>query len=225
MRSILFKPEMLLAIDRSVNPKTQTRRTRGLKEINKNPDGWAYLGFSSKGHRFRNIDTREIKFVKYPFGDFGDRLYVKEPHYLYGKWVQNGSTKMGRQKWLFQRTTSAVQYLNDPPPGVVKSGMSEMVGWYKRSSLFMAHRDSRKILEVTHICDPERLQSISERDAIAEGIHRFQDERGWKIYTPTNSLGTSFPVISFKSLIESINGAGFWDANPWVFPCRFKQVE
>jgi len=227
MRSVLFKPDMLAAIERSVSPKTQTRRTSGLKGINKNPDGWEYKGFSSKkGHRFRNVDSREIKFVKSPFGDLGDRLYVKEPHYLYGHWAQIGITKTGRQKWMFYRAPVGVRYLNDPPrPGVIQSGISEVVGWYKRSPLFMARQDSRKILQVTYTGHAQRLQSISDGDAIAEGIDRFPDERGWKIYTPTTSLGTSFPVISFKSLWESINGVGSWDANPWVFPCRFKQVE
>lgn len=37
-----------------------------------------------------------------PYGQPGDVLYVRETHFRYGKWVKNGTTKTGKQKWKFK---------------------------------------------------------------------------------------------------------------------------
>jgi hypothetical protein len=57
----------------------------------------------------------------------------------------------------------------------------------------------------------ERLQNISEDDALAEGITLVE-------------RGTS-PVDQFNKLWESINGPGSWEANPWVWVVEFKRIE
>lgn len=74
----------------------------------------------------------------------------------------------------------------------------------------------------------EQLQEISNTDAIAEGIQRYDDDalvERYKIYTQTPSFGTFSPTTSFFSLWDSINGAGAWEANPWVWAVSFKRVE
>jgi hypothetical protein len=97
---------------------------------------------------------------------------------------------------------------------------------------------SRITLEVTDV-RVERLQEISPSDAKAEGIKRtgyttsaIEKVGGpeivaigcWENYlTPKNPfLG---PPESFGSLWQSINGAGSWQANPWVWVVSFKRVE
>jgi len=55
------------------------------------------------------------------------------------------------------------------------------------------------------------LQGISEEDARAEGVDG-----------PFDGLFT--PRVRFESLWESINGAGSWDANPWVWVVEFKRI-
>jgi hypothetical protein len=55
----------------------------------------------------------------------------------------------------------------------------------------------------------ERLQAISEQDAIAEGVER----------------GAGNPVDSYRALWERINGAGSWDANPLIWVVEFRRGE
>jgi hypothetical protein len=59
----------------------------------------------------------------------------------------------------------------------------------------------------------QRLDEISGDDRIAEGIWN-QNER---------TLGRSREaVFAYSNLWELINGAGSWDANPWVLVLTFK---
>jgi hypothetical protein len=55
----------------------------------------------------------------------------------------------------------------------------------------------------------ERLQDISEADALAEGMQ------------PT---GAKPAVESYRELFEAINGNGSWDANPWIWVVEFRKV-
>jgi hypothetical protein len=79
---------------------------------------------------------------------------------------------------------------------------------------------SRINLEITGIrC--ERLNEISEADAIAEGCVSTAvvcpDD-------PHDYLGR-FASEAFQTLWESINGPGSWDVNPFVWVVEFKKRE
>lgn len=86
----------------------------------------------------------------------------------------------------------------------------------------MPRRASRLSLEVQSV-RLEQLQAISQEDAEAEGIDG-----------PTcAALSTSSPwrgqlapaaVHAFAALWDSINGAGAWLANPWVWVISFRRV-
>lgn len=89
---------------------------------------------------------------------------------------------------------------------------------------------SRLTLEITGI-RVERLQDISEADAIAEGIQygvqRFEEGGGfpgWLDYSKPNAL-LACPIESYRTLWESINGPGSWEANSWVWVVEFKKGE
>lgn len=79
---------------------------------------------------------------------------------------------------------------------------------------------NRITLEVTGV-RVERLQDISEADAIAEGLER--DRQLWKHYSQPG-FGWVDPRQSYQTLWESINGAGSWGANPWVWVVEFKRI-
>jgi len=70
--------------------------------------------------------------------------------------------------------------------------------------------DDLEDLEVTDV-RVERLQDITEADARAEGVQPLQMDNG-----------SALP--SFEGLWCSINGAGSWAANPWVWAISFARV-
>lgn len=77
-----------------------------------------------------------------------------------------------------------------------------------KPSIFMPRNLSRITLEITNV-RVERLQDISEADAISEGV------------VP----GGRFPMCArgvYADLWDSINGEGSWDKNPWVWVIEFR---
>ena len=84
-------------------------------------------------------------------------------------------------------------------------------------SIHMPRRLSRLTLLVTDV-RVERLQDISQADAIAEGLD-------W--VAPTYGIGgiaaswNSDPRQSYAALWDSINGPGAWEENPWVVALTF----
>lgn len=67
----------------------------------------------------------------------------------------------------------------------------------------------------------ERVQSITETDARAEGLRR--TENGW------TDGATGYDVTSaraaFQELWASIYGQEAWDSNPWVWVAEWKEIE
>ena len=80
----------------------------------------------------------------------------------------------------------------------------------------------------------ERLQDISERDAVKEGILSYEDPiigSRYKDYMADASgyghPDEDYPTVtsaidSFKSLWQFINGEDSWNSNPWVWAITFK---
>ena len=91
-----------------------------------------------------------------------------------------------------------------------------------RPSIFMPRWVSRITLEITDV-RVERLQDISEADAIAEGVEYLPDVGGWRCYMNERG-GYTYAVTSYRSLWESINGPGSWAANPWVWVIGYRRV-
>lgn len=79
-----------------------------------------------------------------------------------------------------------------------------------KPSIHMPRWASRITLEVESV-RVERLNDCSITDALAEGIVT-DDE--WPVD----------PRDSYRSLWESINGPGSWEANPWVWVITFKRI-
>ena len=104
-------------------------------------------------------------------------------------------------------------------------GDYEITKW--KPSIFMPKEAARIFLRVMGI-RAERLQDISEEDAIAEGILQIEPEflpRGWKDYLSNPEIPFMKPKKSFVSLWQSINGEQSWNDNPYVWVIPFERVE
>ncbi len=156
-----------------------------------------------------------------PYGQTGDTLWVRETHYRYGRWVKNGLTKTGRQKWRFKPINEGIRYLDDTPVVVTKD--KRYVGWWKRSPLFMPKKYARTWLEITGV-GVERVQEISPHELsttslLAEGLpkHNFGIDH-------TTSLERYVLLEDFIALWDSINAKHPWASNPWCWCISFKLV-
>jgi hypothetical protein len=93
----------------------------------------------------------------------------------------------------------------------------------KRPSIHMPRWASRITLRVTGV-RVERLQAISEQDAIAEGV--LVGQLPGCFHSGIGRLDVewrSTATHAFEHLWESINGPGAWDANPWVVAISFER--
>jgi hypothetical protein len=89
-----------------------------------------------------------------------------------------------------------------------------------RPGMFMPRWASRITLEVTEV-RVERLQDISEADALAEGIVPGYGGFG----LPDGShFHAADPRESYFSLWEAINGRASVEANPWVWAVSFRRT-
>lgn len=86
----------------------------------------------------------------------------------------------------------------------------------------------------------QRLQDISEADAIAEGcdpfpaiignddimIGRVLHEAPWKHRAPGSFLGMPAPVARYVMLWDKINGDTYpWNSNPWVVAVTYAEIK
>ena len=57
---------------------------------------------------------------------------------------------------------------------------------------------------------------------MAEGIGRY-DNGTFGLNDPGACMGTT-AVVAYMRLWETINGAGSWDLNPWVWAISFRRI-
>lgn len=198
-RPILFSGEMVSAI--IAGYKTQTRRVIDLAMANRfdEPRGDADV---AAGYPYIETDNGFVSATKLcPYGQSGDRLWVRETWGFTASWptgFQNDHIKNGRY-WIKDR----MAYRADSPAG----------HWCWRPSIFMPRWANRLTLAVTEV-RVERLQDISESDAMSEGV------AAW--HTPTGAVYKP----EFKMLWDKINAKrGFgWNVNPWVWVVSFQPV-
>jgi hypothetical protein len=204
-RPILFSGPMVRAI--LEGRKTQTRRIvkpQPTKDyVTLMPLSGELVGVTKHGGP---IDNRG--WLHCPYGKPGDRLWVRE---TWGKVHYEG---VDESPTIFYRADERDQERD------------ELTRW--RPSIHMPRWASRINLEVVSV-RVERLQDISEEDAMSEGIESWE-ERGvddaqdyYRDYVTGGHVYNA--KDSFRSLWQSINGPGSWEANPWVWVVEFKRIE
>ena len=193
-RPILFSGPMVRAI--LDGRKTQTRRivkprTMALFDVA------IHLGECSDFLSEGSASSGDAKYLAglCPFGQPGDKLWVKETYSITDLSISD------LPGYVYRAT--------DPD-------WSTLQGFRWKPSIFCTRAASRMTLEITGV-RVERLNDISEEDAIAEGV------------TITDSIvrddsvhASRAWVESYRQLWEQINGAGSWEVNPWVWVIEFK---
>jgi hypothetical protein len=152
-----------------------------------------------------------------PYGVSGDRLWVREA------WRASAQHNDLAPREI--PVGDGIEYHADDKPDY-------LLGRY-RHARFMMRWMSRITLEITAV-RVERLQDISEEGAIAEGVER--EGIYFKSYEkilvgphkgkphPHSVAPNRSPLTSYRELWESINGAGAWAANPWVWVIEFRRI-
>lgn len=223
-RPILFSGEMVRAI--LAGRKTQTRRVvkpkhKGGVITGVNPDGLPIESWGG-GRGFKSGHS-EV-YTASPYGRPGDRLWVRET------WAAVPCSS-GCEKYPdgFDPTVASVHQ-----PDAPHEGWRYRATWDKchasrwKPSIHMPRKVCRLELEVTGV-RVERLQAISEEDAIAEGCIKLPAS-GRITDVPGGQYGGRCWVSGrswFIDLWDSINGKRFgcaWADNPWLWVVEFKRV-
>jgi hypothetical protein len=197
-RPILFTPANAQKVHEGT--KTQTRRI-----VKKRPP---YL-YVEEGKVLR-MDRYGEYHLHNPYGQVGDRLWVREAWRLAGD--DADATVTEDKAWFY---TDQLRYRGEPhSEGIDK--------W--RPSIHMPRWACRTVLEITNV-RVERLQEISEADALAEGVtgpHMV----GYPAYRVPGDSKPRFSsaVAAYEDIWTSIHGLESWDANPWVWVLEFKKV-
>ena len=227
-RPILFSAPMVRALlDGS---KTQTRRV-----INPQPE-WVYepsnykmqVGgqlVSSRGREWLHWKGKRIaekNDPRCPYGQPGDRLWVRET--WQGPLLTDGDEfEAYRENPDDFKNPAHCEYAADggPKPEFMTDEDELVCRW--RPSIFMPRWASRITLEIVSV-RVERLQDISEADAMAEGAD-------CEIHTvDTSNMPKGCAIVSesyregYRQLWDSINGPGSWESNPWVWVVEFRRV-
>ena len=250
-KPILFSTEMVQAI--LAGRKTQTRRI-----VKPQPNYFPYTD-SKEGHEktLKNyidegLKNRAIK-GKYQIGDV---LWVRESATIFKVEGITGFHRSGEKPVGYKSIQKiGIKYINGERIEIyyperlslnIKCGNKLSNGVFKEAA--------RIFLKVTNVrC--ERLQDISEEDAISEGIDRFENslfnETRYRDYTDGKRRDKDFnrypemakqvgyshyggnpwpdwrdPITSFQSLWDSINAKKHpWESNPWVWVYEFERIE
>ncbi|OIN87843.1 MAG: hypothetical protein AUJ12_00300 [Alphaproteobacteria bacterium CG1_02_46_17] len=206
-KPIIFSSEMVRAI--LEGRKSQTRRVVKHKyPLFDAPATWKAYHVSDYGFGF---ETGE-EFVKSPYGQPGNRLWVRENYWI----TEVGGQGIGNKFLVYDEEILS----NEPSPKELRP-IETTLTWGHHPSIHMPRWASRITLEITGV-RVERVMEISEADAKAEGVNADDFRSGFD-----GILGRENRIL-FASLWDSINGkkpGRSWADNPFVWCLEFKRVE
>lgn len=221
-RGMIFNAEMVRAI--LSGQKTQTRRIMKVQPVLKGSFYEVYGAGWGKGVKSVPVVHGHSLSNNCPLGIVGDRIWVRETwqcvSYSLGEhgYVEDVDYKKSIPKTKPVEPRWGVTY----EASELEPKDREERGFPWVPSIHMPRWASRILLEITNV-RVERLNDISEGDAIAEGIERYNDD-GIVYYGPYGK-GDCRPERAFSDLWKSIYGDESWEKNPWVWCISFKRVQ
>ena len=202
---ILFSAPMVRAI--LEGRKTQSRRivkgSTGAKSL--------YAGERDALWVVERFGDAAQGLIRCPYGKPGDKLWVRESFRI-------ETLLEDIPPSILVGSKDAVRYEAD---GFIRGTPIDDFGKL-RTSIHMPRWASRLTLQVTGV-RVERLQDISEADARAEGARCMDVVSGRECLDDTSRQGSY--VSHYREIWKSINGAGSWDANAWVWVVEFRPME
>ena len=233
--------------------KTNTRRLDGLAEFNKKPDLWVFNKRMDGHHAIAfHKDGGDAIPVKCPFGQPGDRLWVRETHAVFQQLCDGIS--IGTPDYVYKADDNrSHKELNEYARKISDKNYSDYRlisrGWVP--SIHMPRAACRILLTITDI-RIERVQDITPYDACCEGVlvelppvlqgkQIFPDgfdawsegrKDEWFESTARANYIAQTEVMrkltdGFRHLWDSIyakRGMGI-AANPWVWVVTFKMID
>jgi len=225
-KPILFNGEMVKAI--LEGRKTMTRRVIKFDKLSKIKKGRLFYSSTFKSWVIENKSwTKEadIEMVKCPYGEVGDRLWVRET-FVNGYEYDEDGNMTKKELLLFKADNPDMQWHDED------GYMVDSITW--KPSIHMPRKLSRINLEITNV-RVERVQDITDEAAVKEGITEcpipatgdHPEMIGYMAGPDDGRTGlTKYPIEAFEVLWDSINekrGYG-WSKNPFCWVLEFKVI-
>ncbi len=165
----------------------------------------------------------------WPKWEIDDRLWVREAHYL----TDDGDNELAvyaEDEASVRQHLAQISSLEDRHVAANWSRHKKL-----RPSIHMPRWASRLTLVVENV-RVQRLQDISEADAMAEGVEMESADPPF-YYVPgifphsRTAVGVEEPghvphaVRSYAKLWSEINGPGSWESNPWIIALTFHVIK
>ncbi|MFA5299764.1 MAG: hypothetical protein WC389_16385 [Lutibacter sp.] len=197
-KPILFSTPMVQAILRG--EKTQTRR------IMQEQPPCQLLSCGTSGRYWAdNPEDLRAKYFRCKY-EIGDILWVRET------WQHAKCLNINPEDENY-----GFVYKADGQP------WEDYEHWTWKPSIFMPKEAARIFLKITNI-RVDRLNDISESDAVAEGIVMNNTPHiGW--YWMENVYSTDSPIMAYERLWQKINGEKSWAENPFVWVYAFERTD
>lgn len=232
-KGIIFSAPMVQAL--LAGRKTQTRRLCAWANNPLSPSLTYIVACDEPG--WFGDEEGDVQF-RAPYTP-GDRLYVREAFCVRG--VYSDVVEIGYEA---SRNAGHTEYVEQIPVALAvdQKGNPPKVTFPKnKPCIHMPRWASRLTLNVTDV-RVERLQEISEADALAEGIAEERliidshcaggvhtevwGKRYFSPHDPTDTEGYEHAGDAFAALWNSlhIKPGETWDANPWVVVPKFKVI-
>ncbi len=147
-------------------------------------------------------------------------------------WSHEQPYKSGDILWVRETWTSCAtidSWFDNKNMYIYKTDFQDQkVIWKWRSPIHMPKEAARIFLKVKSI-QPERLQDITEEDAIAEGFEpTLCDCVNRGIYGCTDCINTKIlepAIVGFMYTWDESNSKNLWGNNPWVWRIEFERMK
>ncbi len=209
MRSLLIHKDLYQATVVS-RTKTETRRTHGLDEINKD------------SQRYYVADKDILYESKRLYVRFGDRLMSSKNPVVKSRYKLGETLYLAEPLWILRQEHLKANHtlLPSEVPHLYEYDMDEqqikaakelkLAGlWKKISPLLLSQEYGRQYIKITDI-DIEPVQNITPAAVLREGIS-----------PPSTDLPPEAIIAMYATLFDRVNSPGAWNQRPFVFVYRY----